>query len=107
MSACPVPPARRHRRLLASCVIDDGDNVSVDGIDTSYPANEIPTLEKGVIEAWIDAGAEVPSVVIEGIVVLVNHNTLIKSEISDSLVGATIELLEVIAVLSIDELNLR
>ena len=93
--------------LLASCVIDDGDNVSVDGIDTSYPANEIPTLEKGVIEAWIDAGAEVPSVVIEGIVVLVNHNTLIKSEISDSLVGATIELLEVIAVLSIDELNLR
>jgi hypothetical protein len=84
--------------LLASCVIDDGDNVSVDGI---------PTLEKGVIEAWIDTGAEVPSVVIEGIVVLVNHNTLIKSEISYSLVGATIELLEVIAVLSIDELNLR
>jgi len=91
--------------MLMSLVIMASNHLPTDRMDVTLPVLKLLSREVTVIEVFLTRASELAAVSIKSVVILVEHKLLIIMEIFDCLVGTSIKLLKILAILFIGQID--
>lgn len=92
--------------VFVSLIIVAGDDFSVNVVDVTVPVVELVALEVSIIEIWLIGAAELASICFKIVVILVEDELCVSLKIFDLLIGAGVELAQIMAVLVVDVVDL-